>query len=209
VDVDTGQVGQVHGRGRRSPVNRGERAGVAVSKDVDPAAALGLGDLLQQGQAVAADVAADLDILVANGFRVTAYRGGDIGIVLHALDDPEDAFDSPVEVDGRGPGSKQRSGSFANRLARRRAIQCREVQAPGRGRADQRRAAHVHFIDSGEPVLPALEIVNAELVREQPLVDNLDDRGVARLQPDRAEAVVNHPVRPRVLRRAACWPSAS
>ncbi len=57
------------------------------------------GDILEQGDAVHADAAADLDILIADGLGIITNGHGKRGFVGR-LGDMQDALDGPAQVDG-------------------------------------------------------------------------------------------------------------
>ncbi len=80
MDVDALVMGHVDRRRRGAPVDRGQPAGIAVGEDLDPSPGLAVGDLMNQGDAVLADLLVDVDILIADALGVRpgrlAARGG-------------------------------------------------------------------------------------------------------------------------------------
>src|SRR5947209_12831063 len=96
--------------------------------------------------------------------------------VGHAFELP---LDRPPEIYGGRPGGSQLL-SCRHQIGFER----REIHPVGRRRTYQSGAAHLHLLDGSRHFGDALHIFNDELMRQKPLVDNLDDPLVARLWPD-------------------------
>ena len=66
------------------------------------------------------------------------------------------------------------------------ALEARLGHAVGGGRADRRRATHDHVFNRDRHVLEGLRVIHADVERQVPLIDELDD---AALQPYRADVL--------------------
>ncbi len=203
MDVDPLLMCKVDRRRSRAPVDRCERPGIAVRQYVDRLPVLALRDFLDQRQTGPPDTEADLDVFVTDGLCILADVVGQVGIT-GIVDEPEDALDRPAQVYRRRPGFEQGGGGSRNLLSRGPGMQGGKIQAPCSGRADQWRTANVHILDGFDAVAPGHQVVNVKLMRQAPLVDDLDDARVVRLEPDGAKVLARHPGLPRALLPGAC-----
>ena len=107
---------------------------------------------------------------------------------------PELPLDRPFQVDGGGPGGVQpravpdeRRHEGIGRRARR--VQCGEVHAVARRRADQPGAAQVHVGDRDRHLFDRGQILDDEAMGQVALIDDLDDARIVLFEPDGAVVV--------------------
>ena len=74
-----------------------------------------------------------------------------------------------------------------------------EIQAPRRRRSDERRTTDVHIGNGFDAIAPCVKVVDAVVVRQKPLVDDLDDLRVVRVKPYGAKVLASHPDLPTVV----------
>ena len=133
--------------------------------------------------AVAADRLVDGDVLVGD-FVGAGKRGGG-ALAARAVAHRGSIFvERPFQIDGGRPRRrKRRTGALQVFVGG--VLAQRQPHAVGRGRPDQRRAAHLHRFDGVRGIGERLEPRGGEAMRQQRLVDDADAFPVA-LQPDRA-----------------------
>ena len=133
-------------------------------------------------RAADADATGDGNVFRANRGCFIAQQGDEITVTLgNASRHP---LDRPLQVDSRRTGGRQHGRGTVHCLpAAMVVIRC-QVEAPRRGRADQRRSPDVHFADCCYAILPASEIMNAVFMRKQALIDDLHHTVVFRVRPD-------------------------
>ena len=79
------------------------------------------------------------------------------------------------------------------------AAQCREIQAPRRSRSDEWCTTDVHIGNGLDAIAPRVKVVDAVVVRQKSLVDDLDDLRVVRVKPYGAKVLASHPGLPTVV----------
>jgi hypothetical protein len=119
-------------------------------------------------------MAVDLDILVGRFHAPASARRRRLGF-RQGLQQRGISIERPAQVDRRGPGGV--SGTPRRRPDGVRGIErASPGHAIGGGRADQRRAAHAHFHDRVGEILQRVHLLDAEIVRQPALVDDLQRR---------------------------------
>ena len=189
VDRNAGFGGEIDRRGGGAVVDGGQPAGIAVGQDVDRfAGLLGRGDLPDDLQAVLADAAVELDILVGDlggppigGLGALGRRQGR----QHAAH----LVQRPAQIDGGRARLVQLVPDLVERRVRR-IVAHLDGDAIGGGDADQRRAAHPHVADRRGDAGDAVDRLDAEIMRQPALVDDVDRTAVA-VQPDGAVVAVS------------------
>ncbi len=165
-------MGAVDGRERRAPIDGREPAGIAVGQDVDPFAAFLLGMRLDQPEAMLADLAIGLDVLLADlgGAGVGCGDAPVARLIAHGL---LHLIERPAKIDGGGAGGGEGRASLFERLIRRVAPE-RERHAIGGGRPDQGapRTCMVEMARAASSSVRSVTVSNA--MRQLGLVDDLD-----------------------------------
>ncbi len=197
MDGKPGVMRHIDRRERGAPVHAGEPAGIAVGEDVDGFARLALGGLADQRQAVFADLAAGLDVLIAKGAgaRIGASEPALARLVAHR---GQHLVERPAQVHRRRARGHQRLAGRLQRFVRGILAQG-ETYAISRRRADQRRAAHLHRPDRVGGILQRGQPRGLEAERQLRLVDDLH-RPAVPAHPDRAvmPPIDLHVSRPRI-----------
>ena len=159
-----------------------------MREDVYRMTILATRDLLDQLQAVHADLPAVFRILVRDRFRGFA-RERDFLLRGRASRDPHKlAFERAGEIDGRWAGGQQKRRSCTYLHFR----QCREIHpVAGRG-ADQPRPAHVHFPDRHRHLLDGCDLLHHKPMGQRPLINQLHNPPIVRLEPDGAIRSARH-----------------
>ena len=103
MDRDAGIVRGVDRRGGGAPIDGRQPTGVAMGENIDRRAALGRRELGDESGAVAADGAADLDIVVADRRRV-GIGGGPSFAVGQGRENAAHFVERPAQIDRRGAG---------------------------------------------------------------------------------------------------------
>ena len=134
-------------------------------------------------EAVAADRAVDLDVLVGDSRRL-GVGGVAAGLGGERRETFARRIQGPAQVDrGRPGGGKLLLRGVERGVAR--ILAHGEREPIGRRRADQRRAANPHVADRCRRVGDAAQGCDAELVRQPALVDDIDAPTIG-VEPDRA-----------------------
>ena len=174
----------INRRGRGAIIDRRQPTGVAMGEDVDRFAGLLVRrQTAKDLEAVRADRAVDLDVLVGDslGLRIS---GGGARLRGERGEKLADRIQRPAQVDrGRPRRGKLLVRGVERRVAR--ILAHGEREPIGRRRADQRRPAHPHVADRGRRFVDAAQRRDLELMRQPALVDDVDARAVF-VEPDRA-----------------------
>ena len=181
VKRDTVVIGAVDRRQRRTPIDGGEPAGVAMGENVDALTALLVGMRLDQPVAVLADLAAGFHVVVADlgGLGIGGSHPRLARLVAHRL---LHLAERPAKIDGRGPCRGERLAGPLERVVRY-VIAERKGCAIGRGGADQRRTPDLHCRDGPGGVFERFEGDGLEGEWKLGLIDDLDRPPVG-VQPD-------------------------
>ncbi len=180
----------IDGRERRSPVNGGQPAGVAMGEDIELALlSLRFPYATEDLQPVIADSAVDRDVLIADLRRLLIGRRYTLALrqrqeqLLHRAD-------GPSEVDRRRSRRNQCLAHFPQGAVAGVRPEA-DTDAIGRRRPDQRRAAHQHRANRMGRLIQRFQFYHAEFMGQPRLVDNIDRPSIRR-QPDAAIGLSIH-----------------
>ena len=177
IDIDMNRQALVHREvdrgGGGAVVDRRQPAGVAMGEDIDRfAGLLAFSQPPEELEAVAADRAVDLDILVGDSRRL-GVGGGGARLRSERPETRARRVQRPAQVDRGRPGRRKlvpRGGE--RRVAR--ILAHGEREPVSRRRPDQRRAANPHVADRRRSVGDAAQGRDAKLMRQPALVDDID-----------------------------------
>lgn len=168
VHRDARVMGKIDRRGRGSIVHRRQPAGVAMGEDLHRPIGISRVEIAQQAQAVRADRAAQLGILVADRIGTGEGRTRTLGRCKpgHRR---ADLIQCPAQVDRGGPRLDQRGiGGIQPGIAR--IDRQRHRQPIGGRRADHRRAPRPHLADCHRRGIKIAQFHPADLPGELTLI---------------------------------------
>src|SRR4029079_15077402 len=157
-----------------------------MGEDIDGLALLLVGMRANDPEAVLADLAAGLNILVAD-LGGASGGGGDPIFPFQIVDGFLHLVERPAEIDGRGTCRGKHCASPLQPLVGRVGAK-RKRHTISRRRADERRTADLHGLDGLGRVLEVAQAPNLEGEGQLGLIDDLD-RPVVVAEPDGAIAL--------------------